>query len=214
MSSLEPFFRLFQPRCGAMLPAAVLVLLASACDSKERECSRPSDCGPGLTCLDGRCVPLADADADADVTEDVIDAPGDEIEIPVDTPVNPDVEGDPPVGAGCSADLRSVLDYSGNVLYECPEDQGCLEGRCVPACEAAAATRGTVSCEFLVPTPPAYPPALPPCLAVFVANAWPHPARVDRRPRRPSGDIPRNDLTGNLDGADPNRRLLDAHAHH
>jgi hypothetical protein len=71
-----------------------------------------------------------------------------------------------------------VLDATGGVLRTCAPEEGCYQGRCVPACQAAAASRGSVGCDFFVPTPPAYPPALPPCLAVFVANTWPRAARL------------------------------------
>lgn len=90
-----------------------------------------------------------------------------------------DVPGDAPiVGFGCSSDLRSVLDSNGVVIGRCPDDQGCSMGRCVPACAAAAQSRGTIACEFYAPTPPAYPPALPPCHAMFVTNTWSRPARL------------------------------------
>jgi hypothetical protein len=81
-------------------------------------------------------------------------------------------------GFGCSADLRTVLDVNGNFLATCPEDQGCLEGDCVPACLAAAGSHGNVGCDFWVATPPTYPAVLPPCFAVFVTNTWPRPAHL------------------------------------
>jgi hypothetical protein len=64
------------------------------------------------------------------------------------------------------------------VVTTCPPDQGCSQGVCVPACAAAAASKGNVGCDFLVPTPPSYPPDLPPCFAVFIANTWPKPAAL------------------------------------
>jgi hypothetical protein len=71
-----------------------------------------------------------------------------------------------------------VLDADGSVIATCPPDQGCAGGVCVPACDAASASRGTVACEFVVSSPPSYPGARPPCLAAFVANTWPTPARL------------------------------------
>ncbi len=79
-------------------------------------------------------------------------------------------------GYGCSGDLRSVVDGSGHVVMTCPDDQGCSNGACIAACDAASASKGNVGCDFLVPTPETYPVDLPPCFAVFVANAWPAPA--------------------------------------
>jgi hypothetical protein len=81
-------------------------------------------------------------------------------------------------GFGCSADLREVLDAQGRPAGRCPDDQGCSMGRCIPACAAASASRGSIACEFHAPTPPAYPAALPPCHAVFVTNTWSRPARL------------------------------------
>lgn len=79
---------------------------------------------------------------------------------------------------GCSSDLRSLTDRDGKVVATCPPDQGCRAGACVPACEAAAASRGNVGCDFYAPTPAAYPAVLPPCFAAFLANTWPKPAKV------------------------------------
>lgn len=98
---------------------------------------------------------------------------------PNDGPLSDGSTADAPlVGAGCSADLREVLDINGASLGRCPDDQGCSMGRCVPACAAAASSRGSIACDFFAPTPPAYPPALPPCHAVFITNTWTRPARL------------------------------------
>lgn len=77
------------------------------------------------------------------------------------------------VGVSCSSDLHEVLDGNGNVVGTCPNDQGCANGMCVPACQAAAASQGSVGCDFVVATPSFYPSDRPPCLAVFLANNWP-----------------------------------------
>ena len=81
-------------------------------------------------------------------------------------------------GTGCSGDLRSVIDSSGNVVTTCPPDQGCAGGKCVPACDAAAASKGSVGCDYVVSTPSFYYPDKPPCFAVFVANNWPKAVNV------------------------------------
>jgi IgGFc binding protein len=90
----------------------------------------------------------------------------------------PDAGSDAPSGYGCSADLRSVVDANGVVVATCPPDQGCADGVCVPACQAAAESHGNVGCDFLVPTPPAYQTTLAPCFAVALANTWAQPATV------------------------------------
>ncbi|MCC6876656.1 MAG: IgGFc-binding protein [Sandaracinaceae bacterium] len=123
-------------------------------------CGSSADCPSGQACIDRTCRPGTDASIDASA----------------DAGAAPDAgrrDAGPPIGSGCSADLRDVLGVAGQVLYSCPVDQGCSAGRCIAACDAARATRGTVGCDLFVPTPPSYPPALPPCHAVFVANAWP-----------------------------------------
>src|SRR5262245_17835777 len=47
-------------------------------------------------------------------------------------------------GAACSADLQSVVDAMGHVIGQCPSDEGCFEGHCMPACDAAAASKGSI----------------------------------------------------------------------
>src|SRR4051812_5058480 len=42
---------------------------------------------------------------------------------------------------GCSADLQKVIDENGNAV-PCPPDQGCFNAQCVPACNAAAQSKG------------------------------------------------------------------------
>jgi hypothetical protein len=82
------------------------------------------------------------------------------------------------LGTSCSSDLHDVLDDQGNVVATCPDDQGCAAGACVPACEAAAASQGSVGCDFVVATPSFYATIAPPCFAVFLANNWPKDATV------------------------------------
>ena len=79
---------------------------------------------------------------------------------------------------GCSGDLRNVIDGNGNVVQTCPDDQGCAGGQCVPACQAAAASKGTVGCDYVVPTPSFYTGIAPPCFAIFVANNWPAATQI------------------------------------
>ena len=85
---------------------------------------------------------------------------------------NGDGSADGGLSKGCSGDLRNVIDGSGNVIQTCPPDQGCAGGACVPACQAAAASKGTVGCDYVVPTPSFYVGIKPPCFAIFVANNW------------------------------------------
>ena len=69
----------------------------------------------------------------------------------------------------CSGDLHSVL-CNGNVKETCPPDQGCANGMCIPACDAAIANKSTIGCEYY-----AHNPIMifgNGCFALFVANTW------------------------------------------
>jgi hypothetical protein len=82
---------------------------------------------------------------------------------------------------GCSADLRSVVDQNGNVVMTCPADEGCAGGTCIAACAAAAASHGSLGCDFWVSTPVTLDVEIgqqQPCFAMFVANTWPLPATL------------------------------------
>jgi hypothetical protein len=81
-------------------------------------------------------------------------------------------------GYGCSPDLRYVVDELGNIVEECWPDAGCAGGMCVAPCDAAAASKGNVGCEFVVPTPHFYVGIKSPCFAVFLANNWPKPVKI------------------------------------
>ena len=79
----------------------------------------------------------------------------------------------------CSGDLTSVVDKNtGVVVTTCPGDQGCAAGACVPACDAAKASKGSIGCDYVVATPSFYPGITPPCFAVFLANNWQKPVKV------------------------------------
>ncbi|MEO7110357.1 MAG: IgGFc-binding protein [Polyangiaceae bacterium] len=60
----------------------------------------------------------------------------------------------------------------------CPSDQGCAAGKCVPACDAAKASHGTIGCDYTVATPSFYAGEPAPCFAIFVANGWSKPVTI------------------------------------
>jgi hypothetical protein len=78
----------------------------------------------------------------------------------------------------CSGDLKQVLAEDGTVLQTCGPDEGCANGGCVPACEAAAASAGSLGCDYLLATPNFLNVILPPCFAAFVANSWDKPVKI------------------------------------
>jgi hypothetical protein len=94
------------------------------------------------------------------------------------------VGGGTTTGQGCTSDLQAVVDQDGNVLMTCPPDQGCSGGMCVPACEAAANSQGSIGCEYWTPDPPFLQNETPgssfhgSCYAVFVANTWGRDAKL------------------------------------
>ncbi len=81
----------------------------------------------------------------------------------------------------CSSDLRQILsdDAAPRVLQECPPDQGCALGRCVPACEAASAAQGSLGCDFYTLPPDDDKTLLKAsCFAAYVANTWAEPLTI------------------------------------
>ena len=81
----------------------------------------------------------------------------------------------------CSRDLHSLVDdCTGAVVMECPSDQGCANGKCVPACESAEENSGTIGCSFWT-TPSAgerFEESRGGCFAMFVANSWNSPVQL------------------------------------
>lgn len=85
---------------------------------------------------------------------------------------SPDVVGTCQTGLRCSTDLRSVVDGcdESRVVTACAADQGCLDARCVPACNVSASA--SVGCEFAALPPSHYREGAGSCFAAFVANTW------------------------------------------
>jgi hypothetical protein len=112
------------------------------------------------------------AQGDGGVSDAALDAP----------PFGADVYEPPPYQ--CSADLHSLVDAQGVVVQQCPPDQGCANGACVPACQAAAVGHGSIGCDFVVATPSFFadyagnPGYFSPCFAVFLANNWDTPMTI------------------------------------
>jgi hypothetical protein len=79
--------------------------------------------------------------------------------------------------AGCSSDLHSLLDCSGNVVQTCPPDQACAAGECVDPCVAAAANKSSVGCDYYVYPPPFFTGDTS-CTGAFVANSWGSPVKL------------------------------------
>lgn len=78
----------------------------------------------------------------------------------------------------CSGDLQSVLRDDGTLVEKCAPDQGCSAGKCIAACDAAGAAKGSLGCDYVIATPAFHRSLLDPCFAVFVANAWGKDAKL------------------------------------
>jgi IgGFc binding protein len=126
-------------------------------------------CGAiGLGCAD------AQATSDAGVGNDG----GLDVVVQQDSALAFDATGDVLMGAGCSGDLRNVLDGQGNVIGTCSSDEGCAGGQCVAACDAAGASKGSLGCDYVVATPSFDAAIAPPCFAMFITNGWPADAQI------------------------------------
>lgn len=151
MSMLHVYFRRAVATSGALFFAAVL---AAAC-SASKESTLSSSSGAGV-----------DAAATSGAGGDLLS-----------------VGSNGAGGSGdcfkCSADLHSVVDCDGNVIKECPPDQGCAPGGvCTTPCEAAQANKSTIGCEFYSVMPGPQTETRGSCFAALVANTWTSPITI------------------------------------
>ncbi len=79
-------------------------------------------------------------------------------------------------GKSCSPDLKHVVDSNGKILETCAPTKACLDGECVAPCVAAAASAGSIGCEFAFPRPEFR--TISHCYAAFVVNTWESPAKL------------------------------------
>ncbi len=71
-------------------------------------------------------------------------------------------------------------------MESCDPGSGCFEAACIPACEAAQKSQGSLGCTFFAATPPfryngdgtSYDG---PCHALLISNAWDRPAKLEVR---------------------------------
>lgn len=75
----------------------------------------------------------------------------------------------------CSADMHFIVDCNGDLVEACGPSQGCSNGACIAACDAAAAVKSSVGCEFFAHVPAASGE----CYALFVANTWNGPVSLE-----------------------------------
>jgi hypothetical protein len=86
-----------------------------------------------------------------------------------------DVSDNSPKGLGEEGGMGSLGDMpEGGVsgapcTLACPADQACANGRCLPACQAAAENKSSVGCDYFVYPPPFFTGQTS-CTGAFVAN--------------------------------------------
>ncbi len=78
----------------------------------------------------------------------------------------------------CSGDLKSILTCGDNpqLVQTCTGDLGCGAGGCVPACDAAAANKSSIGCDYYAIPPDAWTHKS--CFAAYVNNTWDVPLKV------------------------------------
>ena len=78
----------------------------------------------------------------------------------------------------CSDDFTRVLNCDGSVKEVCPASQLCGAGTCMAPCDAAAANRSTVGCDYYAVTLNAIGSGFGGCFVAFIANTFTEPVRV------------------------------------
>jgi hypothetical protein len=78
----------------------------------------------------------------------------------------------------CSADLHAVTDCNGGVIEDCSGGRACdpTSYTCQDACAAAEANHRSVGCDYYATQMETLTPGY--CFAVFIANTWTFPAKL------------------------------------
>lgn len=79
----------------------------------------------------------------------------------------------------CSEDYTEVLNCDGSVKETCPSNQLCGLGKCMDPCEAAAANKTTVGCDYYAVALDAMGGGFGGCFVAFVANTWNGPVHLE-----------------------------------
>jgi hypothetical protein len=79
----------------------------------------------------------------------------------------------------CSADLHNILTCGPNpqIIQTCMGDQGCGPTGCINACDAAAANKSSIGCDYYA-IPADSSVASGSCFAAFITNTWTVPMKV------------------------------------
>jgi hypothetical protein len=76
----------------------------------------------------------------------------------------------------CSADNSSIVDCNNNVVMTCSGGDSCANAVCVDACDAAAANKSSIGCDYYAVNPDSVEPGQ--CFAAYVANTSSTPLSI------------------------------------
>src|SRR5581483_11521989 len=84
---------------------------------------------------------------------------------------------DEPMCVTCAADLKTIVTCGEMMpVGQCSGTDGCAGGQCIPACDAASASKSTIGCDYYTIPPDAW--TIGSCFAAFVTNTWSTPMKV------------------------------------
>lgn len=112
----------------------------------------------------------------------------------------------------CSRDLRRVLrgcEGADTVVETCGDGLGCGDGHCIPACESAALSKGSLGCEFSTLPPDDRIFNLGDCFAAMIANTWDRPVTITAELGDEPLDVSRSIYTALPDGANTRYERVD-----
>jgi IgGFc binding protein len=115
-------------------------------------------------------------------------------------------------GLHCSRDLKQVLDGcegAETVIEVCNSEMGCGDGKCVPACTAAALSKGSAGCDFWTLPPDEAGNYIGSCFAAMVSNTWDRPVTISAEYGTEALDISRSTYTVEQVDGDPVYKLLE-----
>ncbi|HEX4454256.1 MAG TPA: IgGFc-binding protein [Kofleriaceae bacterium] len=76
----------------------------------------------------------------------------------------------------CSTDSQSIVDCKGNVVQACGAGDSCANAACIDACDAAAANKSSIGCDYYSVNPDSVEPGA--CFAAYVANTSSAPISI------------------------------------
>lgn len=123
----------------------------------------------------------------------------------------PPVDDAAACGVHCSRDLRTVVtgcDGAETTVATCNVDQGCGQGQCIPACDAADVSKGSVGCEFWTLPADEAEYSRGACFAAMVSNTWGRPVTLKAEYGRAPLDISQSVYTVAIVNGAPAYTLL------